>query len=58
MPKFAYRAKKGPKDVLNGVIEATTEEAAIDQLSNEGLIPVSIRELQPNEGADHANTLV
>lgn len=52
MPKFAYRAKKGPNDVLNGVVEAVTEEAAIDQLSEEGLIPVMIRELKPNESVE------
>ncbi len=49
MPQFAYRAKKGPHDVLTGVIDAATQEEVINQLSDQGLLPVSIEELK--EGA-------
>ncbi len=51
MPHFVYRAKKGPTEVLTGVVEAATEEEAVNRLSDEGLIPVSIREASTSEKA-------
>ena len=44
MPRFAYKAKKGPSEFVSGVIEAASQEAAVDQLSDQGLLPLSIEE--------------
>jgi general secretion pathway protein F len=44
MPLFKYRAKKGPHDVAEGVIEAPSEKEAVEKLSKMGYIPVSVRE--------------
>ena len=44
MPQFAYKAKRGPTEVVNGVIEASTQEEAIDRLSDQGLLPLFIEE--------------
>lgn len=42
MPKFAYRAKHGPQDVKEGVIEAESQADAVRRLSNQGLIPITV----------------
>ena len=39
MPQFKYEAKKGPKEIVNGVIEAPNQNAAIDQLTHMGYVP-------------------
>ncbi len=44
MPLFAYKAKKGPTEFVNGVIEAATQEEAVDRLSDRGLLPLFIEE--------------
>ena len=44
MPKFVYRAKGGPQQMLEGVIEADSEEAAIRQLDRLGYYPLSLEE--------------
>lgn len=44
MPRFSYTAKKGPKDRVSGVIEAATLDDAVDELSNQGLIPIHLEE--------------
>ncbi len=44
MPHFSYRAKKGPNELLSGVIEAATKEEAVDRLSDQGLLPLSVEE--------------
>ena len=44
MPQFTYRAKKGPNDILTGVMEAQTTEEAIDKLGDLGLLPISLEE--------------
>lgn len=42
MPKFAYRAKQGPQDVKEGVIEAESQADVVRRLSNQGLIPITV----------------
>lgn len=42
MPKFNYEAKKGPKELVKGVIEAQTQRAAMDKLSRAGYMPIRI----------------
>ena len=45
MPKFIYKAKRGLKETLEGVIGAENREAAVARLSADGLTPISV-ELQ------------
>ncbi len=47
MPQFAYRAKKGPTEVVQGTIEAATLEEAVDRLGRDGLLPIKLDELKP-----------
>ncbi len=44
MKKFRYRARKGPNEVVQGVLTAESQDAAIDKLSGMGLLPVEIDE--------------
>jgi len=45
MPKFIYKAKKGPADVTKGSIEAETRHAAISRLSQMGYFPIDVSEV-------------
>jgi len=40
--KFAYRAKRGPNEVVNGTIEGQTLEEAVEKLDAMGLLPVHV----------------
>ncbi len=40
--QFKYKAKKGTKDIVSGVISAESESQAVDLLVNQGLFPVDI----------------
>lgn len=42
MPSFLYKAKKGPKDIVEGSIDAESESQAISKISAIGLFPISI----------------
>ena len=42
MATFNYRAKKGPKEVVTGMIEAGSEAAAIDKLEQTGYVPINV----------------
>jgi len=44
MKKFKYRAKKGPNEVVQGVLAAESQDAAVDKLSGMGLLPVEVNE--------------
>lgn len=44
MAKFSYKAKKGPKDIIEGIIEAGTKDEAIDKLSQINYVPIQIKE--------------
>ncbi|KPK39572.1 MAG: hypothetical protein AMJ78_08280 [Omnitrophica WOR_2 bacterium SM23_29] len=48
MPRFFYKAKKGPTDVVEGHIEAETEYTAISKLSQLGYYPIKVEK----EGAE------
>lgn len=54
MPLFAYRAKKGPQEIVSGTIDAVTQEAAIDALSDQGLLPVSVEPVSAEKAAQQA----
>jgi len=44
VPRYLYKAKKGPKEVLEGSIEADSENAAINKLMESSCYPISVRE--------------
>ncbi|MBU1147000.1 MAG: type II secretion system F family protein [Candidatus Omnitrophica bacterium] len=45
MSKFIYKAKKGPKEVIEGKIEAESEAQAVKQLMQEGYYPIWVKEV-------------
>lgn len=49
MPVFNYRAKKGPTEVVNGRVEATTLDDAVEKLDQMGLFPIEIKEAKEGE---------
>lgn len=53
MPKFIYKAKKGIKETLEGVLQAESRDAAVARLTADGLTPISV-ELEA--GAKEART--
>lgn len=42
MAKFAYRAKNGPQDIVEGSIEAQDRDQAVEKISRLGYLPVSV----------------
>ncbi len=42
MAKFNYEAKKGPKEIIKGTIEAENQNAAVDKLSQMGYVPTRL----------------
>lgn len=44
MPQFAYRAKDSRLNIVEGVIEADTESAAIARLGRQGVFPILVTE--------------
>ncbi len=42
MPRFSYEAKKGPKEIIKGTIEAASQNAAVDRLSQTGYVPIRV----------------
>jgi len=49
MPKYAYKAKKGPRDVVEGTVDAETYGGAVDKLSKMGYYPISVEEEGPSD---------
>jgi type II secretory pathway component PulF len=43
MAKFIYKAKKGPDEILDGVIEADSEQMAANKLMQSGYYPIWIK---------------
>ena len=42
MPIFAYRAKKGPQEIIEGTVEAESREGAIAKIDRMGYVPVQV----------------
>jgi len=42
MPLFNYKAKKGPKDIIEDSMEAETEQEVVTKLTGQGLFPISV----------------
>ncbi|MCX5687467.1 MAG: type II secretion system F family protein [Candidatus Omnitrophica bacterium] len=49
MPRFVYKAKKSPEEIMEGNIEADSENVAANKLIQSGYYPVWIREELANE---------
>jgi len=49
MPRFVYKAKKSPEDIVEGGIEADSESVAANKLIQSGYYPVWIREESAGE---------
>ncbi len=47
MAKFHYKAKKGPQEVIEGLIEAESEELAVAKITQLGLFPIEVRAEKP-----------
>ena len=44
MPLYHYKAKKGPTDIVEDVIEAQSRDEAVEKISRLGFLPVSVDE--------------
>lgn len=44
MPKFLYKAKKGPAEIIEGTIEADSENIAVNRLIQDGSYPIWLKE--------------
>jgi len=44
MLKFTYKAKKSPKEVINGTIEAENRDAALNKITQLGYFPLDVTE--------------
>jgi len=42
MPIYIYKAKKGPKEIVNGEIEADSESGAVSKIEGMGLMPMAV----------------
>jgi type II secretory pathway component PulF len=50
---YKYRAKKGPEDIVDGTIEASSEKEAIEKVSQMGYIPIHIEKFSPAVAEPH-----
>lgn len=44
MPKYFYRAKKGPSEIIEDTVDAQNRDEAIDKISRFGYLPVVVEE--------------
>ena len=58
MPQFKYRAKEGEGKTVEGVIEAVTEDDAIEKVSQLGYLPVRVVEVNSSVVGEPASTSV
>ncbi|MFH1360481.1 MAG: type II secretion system F family protein [Candidatus Omnitrophota bacterium] len=50
MPRFFYKAKKGPGETINGSLDAENLDGAISQIIRLGLAPLDVSTHPPKEG--------
>ncbi|UCB57603.1 MAG: type II secretion system F family protein [Candidatus Omnitrophota bacterium] len=43
MAKFYYEAKRGPKELITGTVEAESQEAVVEKLNQMGYVPIRIK---------------
>lgn len=51
MPRFTYQAKQGPANVIEGTMQAASQDEVVAQLMRRGLVPVTIL-ITPNDLTD------
>ncbi|MEK6732156.1 MAG: type II secretion system F family protein [Candidatus Omnitrophota bacterium] len=44
MPRFIYKAKKSPEEIMQGSIEADSESVVVNKLIQSGYYPISVKE--------------
>ncbi|HAJ57356.1 MAG TPA: hypothetical protein DCL35_06265 [Candidatus Omnitrophica bacterium] len=44
MPKYNYKAKKGPTEIIKDSIEAQNRDEAVEKISRAGLLPIKVEE--------------
>ena len=44
MPKYYYKAKKGPVEIIEDVIEASGKDEAVEKISALGYLPIFIED--------------
>lgn len=42
MPTFNYQAKQGPSNIVQGTIQAATQDEAVNRLLRDGLVPMTV----------------
>lgn len=42
MSEYRFQAKEGPEKIIEGVVEASTESAAVEKISQRGYVPVRV----------------
>lgn len=40
--RYRYRAKKGPEDIIEGVLDAVSESEAVEKISQQGYFPITV----------------
>ncbi len=55
--KFAYKAKKGLDEIVEGTLDAQNEDQALGSLTDQGLFPVSLQKFEPAGEGPHAPSL-
>lgn len=57
MLKFFYKAKEGPSKIIEGMVEAQSEEKAIHQILEQGLVPLDLSIVSsPTENKSNQNS--
>jgi len=44
MGTYVYKAKRGPKEIVRGEVEALSQDEAVNKLDNMGLVPITVTE--------------
>jgi type II secretory pathway component PulF len=55
MAIFKYKAKKGPKQIVNSVINAASREEAINKISEMGYMPINVEEVKDGGSSVFSN---
>lgn len=60
MPKFVYRAKTSPTDIVEGIIEATNRDEAVTKINQLGYFPLEVKEEKtlPKQNRDFSFSFV
>ncbi len=58
MKRFRYKAKKGPRELVEGHLSAETQDEAVDKINEMGLLPVDVEEEHVSAQAPRASLRV